>query len=280
MILAFGYKWVLQYQLHVDATTCFWLQLAFVRAQLDHITLPPAAMADQGCISLPCYRLTPFQSAAVAFRATGPHNPHHLALLYFLLFFHPCYESSPLSVSLYHFFVSQILFVWLITSVSYIHLDLLIAFLIDFVCRLGYSFFCLGYFICYLDLLCSFNDNLVCCLSLLDQGHSFQCYHLSSSHHILLHYLLFAVMHHIISFLLHVISCSDVYHLFPLTQRLGLSFVVMHHIISFSLHVICCSDLYHLFGLTRRPGLHFEQINFACNFSFHVISLSILCNLL
>jgi hypothetical protein len=87
MILAFGYKWVLQYQLHVDATTCFWLQLAFVRAQLDHITLPPAAMADQGCISLPCYRLTPFQSAAVAFRATGPHNPHHLALLFFFFFF-------------------------------------------------------------------------------------------------------------------------------------------------------------------------------------------------
>jgi hypothetical protein len=41
--------------------------------------------------------------------------------------------------------VSQFLFVWLITSllflVSYNHLDLFVAFLIDFVCRLDYLFF-------------------------------------------------------------------------------------------------------------------------------------------
>jgi hypothetical protein len=39
-----------------------------------------------------------------------------------------CHESPSLSVSLYHIF-SEILFIWLITSVSYYHLDLVVAFL-------------------------------------------------------------------------------------------------------------------------------------------------------
>jgi hypothetical protein len=39
------------------------------------------------------------------------------------------------------YFFSQILFVWLITPVSYCHLDLVVAFFMDFVCRLGYLFF-------------------------------------------------------------------------------------------------------------------------------------------
>jgi hypothetical protein len=33
--------------------------------------------------------------------------------------------------------------------------------------------FYLGHSVCYLCLLCSFGDNFVCCLSLLDQGHCF-----------------------------------------------------------------------------------------------------------
>jgi hypothetical protein len=37
-------------------------------------------------------------------------------------------------------FFSQIIFIWLITLVSYCHLHLVEAFFVDFVCRLGYSF--------------------------------------------------------------------------------------------------------------------------------------------
>jgi hypothetical protein len=58
--------------------------------------------------------------------------------------------------------------------------------------------FYLGHFVCHLDLLRRFSDNFVCCLSLLDQGHSFNdiIYH----HHIILfHYFSFVVVHHIIS---------------------------------------------------------------------------------
>jgi hypothetical protein len=44
----------------------------------------------------------------------------------------------------------------------------------------------------------------------------------------------------------------------------------VHHIISFSLHAICCSDLYHLFGLTTMTPFYddFEELNFGCNFIF------------
>jgi hypothetical protein len=49
-------------------------------------------------------------------------------------------ESTFIGQPLSSFF-SQILFVGLITSLSYNHLDLAVAFLVDFVCRLGYSFF-------------------------------------------------------------------------------------------------------------------------------------------
>jgi hypothetical protein len=50
-------------------------------------------------------------------------------------------------VHLYHICFSQILFVWLITSVSYCHLDFVVVFLVDFDCRLDYSFFYLRHFI-------------------------------------------------------------------------------------------------------------------------------------
>jgi hypothetical protein len=69
-----------------------------------------------------------------------------------------CEFTYSLLASLYHIF-SQILFVWLITIMSYHHLDLVVAFLVNFVCPLGYSFFYLGYFVCYLDLLYTFSDN-------------------------------------------------------------------------------------------------------------------------
>jgi hypothetical protein len=49
-------------------------------------------------------------------------------------------ESTFIGQPLSYFFI-QILFIWLITSVSYCHLDPVVAFLVDFICRLGYSFF-------------------------------------------------------------------------------------------------------------------------------------------
>jgi hypothetical protein len=98
------------------------------------------------------------------------------------------------------FFVSQILFVWLITSVSYCHLDLVVAFLINFVCRLGYSFyFYLEHFVCRLGLLRSFSHNFVCCLSLLDHGHSFDAIIIIIIITILFYYFPFVLVHHIIS---------------------------------------------------------------------------------
>jgi hypothetical protein len=69
-------------------------------------------------------------------------------------------------------FFSQILFVWLITSVSYCHLDLVLAFLVDFVCRLLFIFY-LGLFVCHLGLFHSFSDSFACSLWLHDQGHYF-----------------------------------------------------------------------------------------------------------
>jgi hypothetical protein len=53
-------------------------------------------------------------------------------------------------------------FLFGITLVPYCHPDLVVAFFIDFICRLDYSFFHLG-------LLRSFSDNFVYYLSLLDQ---------------------------------------------------------------------------------------------------------------
>jgi hypothetical protein len=47
-------------------------------------------------------------------------------------------------------FFSQILFVWLITSVSCCHLDLAVAYFVNFAYQLGYSFFYLGHFVCIL----------------------------------------------------------------------------------------------------------------------------------
>jgi hypothetical protein len=57
-------------------------------------------------------------------------------------------------------FVSQILFVWLIISVSYYYLDLVVAFFVNFICRLGYYFLSMA--LCHLSLLRSFSDNFVC----------------------------------------------------------------------------------------------------------------------
>jgi hypothetical protein len=77
------------------------------------------------------------------------------------------------------------------------------------------SFFYLGYFVCHIGLLRSFSDNFVCCLLLLDQGHSFDdiIYH----HHyiILFHYLPFAVVHHIFSF--HYMSFAVVIYIISST---------------------------------------------------------------
>jgi hypothetical protein len=44
-------------------------------------------------------------------------------------------------------FFSQILFIWLITSVSYCHLDLVVVFFVDFICQFSNSFFYLGHFV-------------------------------------------------------------------------------------------------------------------------------------
>jgi hypothetical protein len=53
--------------------------------------------------------------------------------------------------------------------------------------------------LCHLGLLHTISDNFVCCLSLLDQGHSFDTIIYYHHHIILFHYLSFAVVHHIIS---------------------------------------------------------------------------------
>jgi hypothetical protein len=87
-------------------------------------------------------------------------------------------------------------FLFGLTSVSYCHLDLVVAFLSILFVNLIIHF--LFSALCHLGLLRSFSDNFVCCLSLLDQGHSFDAI---IYHHdiILFHYLPFMVVHHIIS---------------------------------------------------------------------------------
>jgi hypothetical protein len=104
-----------------------------------------------------------------------------------------------------------------------------------FVYQLSYSLCYLGHFMCHLGLLYSFSENSVCFLSLLDQQHSF----------VIIIYLIITLYH---STTCHLWYCITLFHYLP--------FAVVHRIISFLVHVICCSDLYHLFGLTRRPGLH------------------------
>jgi hypothetical protein len=64
-------------------------------------------------------------------------------------------------------FFSQILFVWLIISISY-----WVAFLSIVFVDLAIHYF-LSRALCLLGLLHSFSDNFVCCLLLLDQGHFF-----------------------------------------------------------------------------------------------------------
>jgi hypothetical protein len=54
--------------------------------------------------------------------------------------------------------------------------------------------------LCHLGLFRNFSDNFVCCLSLLEQGHSFDAIINRHHHHIILfHYLPFVIVHHIIS---------------------------------------------------------------------------------
>jgi hypothetical protein len=95
-------------------------------------------------------------------------------------------------------FFSQF-FIWLIILVSYYHLDLVVAFLSILFVDLSIHF--LSRTLCHFGLLRSFSENFVCCLSLLDQGHSFDAiiYYHHYYHIILFHYLSFAVVHHIIS---------------------------------------------------------------------------------
>jgi hypothetical protein len=62
---------------------------------------------------------------------------------------------------------NQILFVRLIISISYSHLDIVVAFFVDCICRLDYSFF-LSIALCFYSLLRNFSDNFICCLLLLD----------------------------------------------------------------------------------------------------------------
>jgi hypothetical protein len=62
------------------------------------------------------------------------------------------------------FFVSQILFCLVHTSV------ICGSFSCRFCLPTWLLIFNLGHFVCHLGLLCSFSDNFVCCLSLLDQG--------------------------------------------------------------------------------------------------------------
>jgi hypothetical protein len=75
------------------------------------------------------------------------------------------------------FFVSQPNFLGLVNHisvilVSYNHLDFFLAFLVSFLSTWLLIFY-LGHFVSHLGLLCSFSDDFIYCLSLLDQGHSF-----------------------------------------------------------------------------------------------------------
>jgi hypothetical protein len=77
------------------------------------------------------------------------------------------------------------------------HLDLVVAFLL--ILFVDWAIHFLSRVFCHLGLLRSFSDNFVYCLTLLDQGHSFDA--IICHHHqiILFHYLSFMVLHHIIS---------------------------------------------------------------------------------
>jgi hypothetical protein len=104
---------------------------------------------------------------------------------------HPC-RSVFIIYFLFKFF-------YLFNHISVIcHLDLVVAFLSIWFVDLAIHF--LSRALCHIGLLRSFSDNFVCCLSLLDQGHSLDAIIYYHHHHIiLLHYLSFAVVYHIIS---------------------------------------------------------------------------------
>jgi hypothetical protein len=112
-----------------------------------------------------------------------------------------------LSDSLYHHFFSQIIFVWLIISVSYCHLDLVVAFFLS-ILFVNLAIHFLSRTPCQLGLLRSFSYNFVCCLSLLDQGDKDILLTLSSSSHNFIPLL--------------AICGSASHHLFGLTRRSGL----------------------------------------------------------
>jgi hypothetical protein len=146
-------------------------------------------------------------------------------------------------------FFSQILFVWLITSVSYCHLDLVVAFFCRFSLSTCLFIFYLWHIVCHIGLLRSFSDNFVVFLATWSRTF-FWCYHLSHYHIISFHYLPFAVLHYIISFH-YMIFVAVIYISLQLDSATKTSFY---------------DD--------------FKELNFGCNFSFHVISLSVLCNLI
>jgi hypothetical protein len=93
----------------------------------------------------------------------------HLKFSFFFIFVHiirvHIYQSAFI---IFFLFVSQILFIWLITSVSYCHLDLLIDFLSILFVDLAIHF--LSRSLCHFDLLYSFSDNFIYCLLLLIKG--------------------------------------------------------------------------------------------------------------
>jgi hypothetical protein len=123
-----------------------------------------------------------------------PLSPYpYLSLLCLSMPWESTFVGQPLS-----YFFSQILFIWLITSMSYCHLDLVVAFFLSILfVHLAIHF--LSRELCHLGLLRSFSDNFICGLSLLDQGHYFDAIIYHQHHIILFHYLPFVIVHHIIS---------------------------------------------------------------------------------
>jgi hypothetical protein len=172
-----------------------------------------------------------------------PLRPYpYLSLLCLSMSWESTFVGQPLSL-----FFSQILFVWLIISVSYWHLDLVVPFFLSilfvdlaiqfFLSRalspwssstlfvdLAIQFF-LSMALCLLGLLRSFSDNFVCCLLLLDQGHSLMMLSsISSSHHLIP---------------LLVIYGSASHYLFGLARRtwfhsMTILSVIFFHVINFS----------------------------------------------
>jgi hypothetical protein len=100
----------------------------------------------------------------------------YLSLLVYL-----CHESPPLWISLYHFFVNQILFLWLITSISYCHLDLVVVFFYRFYLSIWLFIFYLGYFFILIFFLALVTNVFVVSHYLIRTF--FWCYHISSSSH-------------------------------------------------------------------------------------------------